>query len=203
MDANSTKPERVPYLADDEYVLFDFKEVRFRVKFRKRSWREKNKKSRMYVDLPEDAGDTILDGLFKRDRGEQTDEMKARRKAMRDIAREAHENLGHDHKGLKYSAYAGCSMCPCSPGIVMNHDYGGDFYVESLESIRVRIDHEKEYAVDRAKENVTKHRKKIKDLEKKLAKAKKDLPKVEAKVGEAKEALRARREKRKAQKAAA
>jgi hypothetical protein len=166
------------------------------VKFRKRSWREKDKKSRMYVDLPEDRNDTLFDNLAKRDRGGEGDEIKARRKAMRELAREAHENLGHSHKGLKYSAYAGCTTCPCSPGLIMNHDYGGDFYVLSREAIRAQVDNDKEGAVDEAKYEV-------KEANKAIRKAQAELKKAEAKLVRSKEALAAHKAKRRQEKAKA
>jgi hypothetical protein len=191
-----------PYLEDGEYVHFPFNGVQFRVKFRRRHYTSKDKKSRMYVDLPEDMNDTLGDNLVKRDRGGKSDELKARRKAMRELAKEAHENLGHSHKGLQYSALAGCTVCPCSPGLIMNTDFGGDFYVASREAIRAQVDYDKEGAVSSAKYDVKKAKEDLKKSQAALKKAQAKLEEKKVALGEHKAKRRWERKAAAAKKAA-
>jgi len=39
-----------------------------------------------------------------------------------DAVRDTVIRLGHRIKSIKYSRKAGCSMCPCSPGFIINTD---------------------------------------------------------------------------------
>ena len=173
--------------------FFTFEGVRFRAKL-DRGYSDV--KTRVFVDLPEDAGDSIVDRFIKRDRGGDNPELKARRKATRALALAGLEALGLETKGVKYSRYAGCTTCSCSPGFIFPERLGFSIHVESIESIRSRHDQHMESNVYWAKRKVVEAKQAIK-------KAEAELKKAERGVETSKEKLKAHKAKRAEQKKAA
>lgn len=176
-------------LTTGDSVSFTFEGVRFVARLRP-GYSEM--KTRIFVDLPEDADDTIIDNLMKRDRGSKNPEQTARKKASRGLALAALEAMELETKGVKYSRYAGCSSCACSPGFLFPERLGYSIYVTSVAELRARKDRSMSYAVESAKREVTKAKEAIRKAERELAKA-------ERKVETSKEALKAHKAKRKEQ----
>lgn len=74
-----------------------------------RQWRDRDKKTRVYV-WPD--GESVFENLLDRhDRPVQL---------FRQVTREALEALGYEGVRLSWSQRAGCS-CPCSPGFIATH----------------------------------------------------------------------------------
>ena len=74
---------------------------------RTRAWNEKADKGRIYVSIEDE---TILENLQNR-RNRPI-------KLWRAYATAALAELGYTDIPLSWSQYAGCSMCPCSPGFI-------------------------------------------------------------------------------------
>lgn len=182
-------------IEDKQYWVFTHEGIKFRIKFRKRHWREKTTRSRVYVDLPEDADDTVLDSLIKRDRGgTPDDDTKRRRKAMRSIAKAAMLKIPTETK-LRYSIHAGCSMCPCSPGFIADVDLGGDLWVESVASIIMRRKEALRHDVNDARRAVRDAEKGVEKAKKEVVKAKQKLAKAEKRLAEDKKKAKKKKEK--------
>lgn len=73
---------------------------------------ELTKAPRLYVDVEE----TILDNLQDRCRRPYLD--------WKPRVREALERIGLETKKLAWNQHAGCSMCPCSPGFILDAGLG-------------------------------------------------------------------------------
>jgi len=161
-------------MKDNQTWNFTYEGVAFRMIFRRRGYRDRQTKTRLFVWLPETDDDSVFDSLVKRDRGgDPSDEIKARRKAMRLLAKAAMAKLELP-TGIRYSIHAGCSMCPCSPGFIAECDLGGDLYVQSVNAIEKAKREARKDEVRRAKQAV-------KDAEKALKKAERELAKAERK----------------------
>jgi len=108
-------------------VKFTFLGLGCSVTVRYPDYTEKTKKSRIYVFGDEES---VLDNLQNRlNRPVALWEM---------IAVKALEECGfgkEDYSKLKWSQKAGCSMCPCSPGFILQENFWGyDFFV-SVEKV--------------------------------------------------------------------
>jgi hypothetical protein len=149
---------------------FTHEGVEFEMEFG-RSVRRNASKARMYVSLPEDDDDSILDNIAKRDRGDKSDWQKARRTSERNLALAALDTIKMPVK-FRYSAKAGCTMCPCSPGFILDAELHGDLWVRTATSVE-------EGKLRDLRGDVSSAKYEIKGLEKKLKVAKRDLKKAE------------------------
>ena len=128
-------------------------------------------KARMYVYLPENDDDSILDNLVKRDRGGKDDAMKERKKRQRNLALAALDKIKMPVK-FRYSRKAGCTACPCSPGFILDAELHGDLWVRTVSSV-------KEGKLQDLRNDVSYAKYEVKELEKKLKKANREVKKAE------------------------
>lgn len=103
-------------------VKFSYLGLRGEMIVRYPDYREKTKRSRVYVH---GADESILDNLNNRLNRPVT--------LWREIATKALAECGfmpESYGKLSWNQKAGCSMCPCSPGFVMAENfYGYDFFI--------------------------------------------------------------------------
>ena len=73
------------------------------------TWRERTKKSRLYVSP---KGEGMMANFVNRHHRPNVEWAKL-------VRAEVLPALGIDGKGMRWNRYAGCGMCPCSPGFVL------------------------------------------------------------------------------------
>lgn len=104
-------------------VKFSYLGLRGEVFVRYPDYREKTKRSRVYV---RGTNESIFDDFKNR--------LNRPQNLWREIAIKALAECGftsEDYGKLSWSQKAGCSMCPCSPGFIMAENfYGYDFFIE-------------------------------------------------------------------------
>lgn len=74
--------------------------------------------SRVFIDF---EGETILDNLNNRVARPYT--------TLKPIVIEKLKESGIDFEKIRWSRKAGCRMCPCSPGFIIDGHYGKDFWL--------------------------------------------------------------------------
>lgn len=75
--------------------------------------------SRVFIDF---KGENILDNLNNRTARPYT--------TLRPIVIQALKDKGIEFEKIRWSQKAGCRMCPCSPGFIIEGHYGKDFWLE-------------------------------------------------------------------------
>jgi hypothetical protein len=89
----------------------------------------RNSKSRIYFfdnrcSTSPTGGTTVQEAFVNR----RTQPYRPFRKLIPELAKQFPE-LAYEHVTFSWSQYAGCT-CPCSPGFIVNVQYGQDYYVE-------------------------------------------------------------------------
>lgn len=78
--------------------------------------------SRVY---PNFVGETIYENLNNRKQRPQT--------ILKPLVEAALEEAGIKFTKLRWSQKAGCRMCPCSPGFIIEGHDGQDFFIDVIE----------------------------------------------------------------------